>query len=350
MGKSERAILEEAVSDPSAIIRIQEELGLDPIVVTSDERWFSQHLYWRLLYSWPDEALVTWRVKEEVVARAGDFITYRFTAQTPEGPIVWSYETGGSRFNQLESPIKQESDLELMMRYLPQPESLNQEKLAELVRKVGDRAFIVHNLLSPWGEAVNMRGFTNLSMDLYDRPEFVKRLCDFLKRRALRRLRHVAKTGVHSILYDHSWLGSGYSLATYKEFMLPHDIEIIRAAREAGLLVSFHNCGRGMSLLEDMVSTRPHALETLTPKESSGDFYLAEVKRRVGKQVTLNGGFNERILASGTPEGVREAVKRCLDIAAEGQRYILRTCGQIFQAAPGNIEAFTQAGRDYGRY
>lgn len=44
-----------------------------------------------------------------------------------------------------------------------------------------------------------------------------------------------------------------------------------------------------------MVSTGADSLETLTPKESSGDFDLAEVKRRVGNQITLHGGFNECI-------------------------------------------------------
>jgi uroporphyrinogen decarboxylase len=347
-GKSARAVLEEEASDPSEIVRVQEELGLDPIIVTIDDRWFSQHLYWRLLCSWPAEALATWHVKDEVTARNGPFVTHRFTAQTPDGLVTWSYETGMSKLTNLEYPIKQESDLELLRRYLPDPGVANLDNLAALVRKAGDRAFMVHNFLSVWGEAVNMRGFSEIAMDLADRPGFVHSLCEFLKQRALRRVERVAQTGVHSIIYDHSWLGTGYSAATYREFMQPHDIEVIRTARNAGLLVSFHNCGRGMHILEDMVSTGPHALETLSPKEISGDFDLAEVKRRVGDRVTLNGGLSERILTDGTPESIREAVKHCL-AAAGDSRYILRTCGQIFQAAIPNIRAFTEAGHEYGR-
>jgi uroporphyrinogen-III decarboxylase len=136
----------------------------------------------------------------------------------------------------------------------------------------------------------------------------------------------------------------------YRDFMLPYDQAVVRAAREAGLLVSYHNCGRGAKFMEDMVSTEPHALETLTPKTSSGDFDLADAKRRVGRQVTLNGGFNERLLATASAEEVTGEVKRCLDVAAVDGRYILRTCGQIFEAAPGNLEAFTETAREYGRY
>ena len=132
--------------------------------------------------------------------------------------------------------------------------------------------------------------------------------------------------------------------------MLPYDQPVIEAAKEAGFLVSYHNCGSGQAFIEDMASTGADSLETLTPRESSGDFDLAESKRRVGDRITLNGGFNERILAEATPQQVRDEVKRCIDAAADGGRYVLRSTGQIFDTAPGNIEVFTQAGREFGTY
>ena len=195
-----------------------------------------------------------------------------------------------------------------------------------------------------------MRGLEKLITDLYENPRLVERMSEFLMERAIRRVRHLAKTGIHSIVYDQSWVGIGFSASTYRKFMLPYDQKVVKAAREAGLLVSYHNCGCGSGFLEDMVSTGAEALETLTPKERSGDFDLSDVKRRVGGQVTLNGGFNERVLASGQPDEVRDEAKRCLDAAGSGGRYILRTCGQIMNAAPGNIEIFAEAGRESGRY
>lgn len=349
-GQSFLRLIEGFVSNPFEIIKIQEDLGLDPVFVTIDERWFSMHCWWRLLYSWPEEALETWKVKEEVVKKGKGFVEYRLTAITPEGRVSWGYQVGPGQVSPLERPLKQERDLDLLMKYMPQPESVNQDKRTALVQTVGDRAFFTHNVAGVWGEAVNMRGLTTLCMDLYERPNFVKRLSELLMERTIRRVKHLAKTGVHSIIYDQSWVGVGFSPAIYKEFMLPYDKQVVKAAKDAGLLVSFHNCGRGMLFLEEMVSTGAHSLETLTPKSSNGDFDLAEVKRRVGDQITLNGGFNERILATGTSQEVRDEVKRCLDAAASGGRYVLRTCGQVFDAAPGNIEAFAEAGRGLGRY
>ena len=75
--------------------------------------------------------------------------------------------------------------------------------------------------------------------------------------------------------------------------------------------------------------TGADSLETLTPRNSFGDFDLAEVKRSVGDQITLQGGFNERVSVNASPEEIIGTVKWCLDTAAECGRYILRSTGQV---------------------
>lgn len=341
-------LLDSIIEEPGIVVELQRRLGLDPIVVTVDDRWFSMHHYWRLLYSFDEELLGDWRVEQELVEERGGFKTYRFSVATADGPLGWSYQVGENQVSELERPLKDEASLELLEKHMPPPEALIQDRLTAMVAALGEDGFVTHNFIGIWGEAANMRGLVDLCTDLYDRPAFVKRLSEFLMERAVGRVRHLAKTGVHSILYDQSWLGVGLSPETYREFILPYDREVVRAAQEAGILVSYHNCGRGMAILEEMVSTGAEALETLTPKDSSGDFDLAEVKRRLGGEITLNGGFNERILADGSPGEIREAVARCFEATGGGERYILRTCGQIFAAAPGAIEAFSEAGRELG--
>ncbi len=349
-GKGPRAILEEAVQDPSRIVKVQEDLGLDPLLLTVDDRWFSMYRYPRLLHSWPDEALETWQVTEEIEDEGYGFYTHHVTATTPEGPVTWSYQVGDAQVAEVEPAIKEEKDLDLCIKHMPEPESLNQDNLKRMVDSVGDRAFCMHNFIGVWGEAANMRGLVTLTCDLMEEPRFVHKISEFLRDRSIRRVRHLAQTGIHSVVYDQSWVGMGFSPAQFREFMLPYDKPVVEAAKEAGVLVSYHNCGSGQAFIEDMAATGADSLETLTPKQSSGDFDLAESKRRVGDQITLNGGFNEPILADATPDQVRDEVRRCIDSAAGGGRYVLRTTGQIFDAAPGSIETFTEAGREYGRY
>jgi uroporphyrinogen-III decarboxylase len=77
---------------------------------------------------------------------------------------------------------------------------------------------------------------------------------------------------------------------------------------------------------------------------------LADVKERVGDRVCLFGGFNEHVLSGDNPREVADEVKRCIDEAAEGGGYILRSTGQIFHANPGMIELMCATAREYGRY
>ncbi len=348
LGKSIPTILREHVENPMTLVELQENLGLDPIVVTVDDRWFSMHNYWRFLYSWAPEGLENWQVQHRITDRGRDFVTHEFVVDTPDGTLDWSYTVGNAQVSELERPIKEEKDLELLRKYMPPPETLDQTKLSAMVEMVGDRGFFTHNFIGVWGESANMRGLVTLCTDIYERPSFVHNLAEFLTDRSVRRVKHLASTGIQSILYDQSWIGVGLSPAVYREFILPYDKQVVKAAQDAGILVSYHNCGRGTVFLEDMVSTGADALETLTPKSSSGDFDLANVKSRVGNQLTLNGGFDERIMAEAPASEVSDAVKRCIDAAGDG-RYILRTCGQVFNVAPGNWEAVTETAREYGK-
>ena len=115
-GKTILALLEEFVENPLAIVEIQESLGLDPIVITVDERWFSMHNYWRLLYSWPKEALENWQVTQDITETGKGFVNYRFTANTPDGPVVWGYQVGSGQVSELERPIKVYGRLHKTMR------------------------------------------------------------------------------------------------------------------------------------------------------------------------------------------------------------------------------------------
>ena len=55
-----------------------------------------------------------------------------------------------------------------------------------MVEKVGDEAWWLHHVIGPWDMAAEVRGLVDLSMDIYDRPQFVHdlmRVCtDWLKR------------------------------------------------------------------------------------------------------------------------------------------------------------------------
>jgi len=338
------------IEDPvTTIVAIQERLGLDPMVLTQSEHPGEVITYPALLSSYPEDARATWRERREVVGQEASHQVVRRTVTTPGGELSYTYRLDNHARSTFQHLLKREEDLELL-RFMPDPARLDISQLTQMVRQVGRRAVFHHVTPGVWDEACQLRGINNLSLDIYDRPEWVHRLMRTITDRQVRLMRRLAESGIQTINYNETWVGFGISPKAYREFILPYDREVVSAIHAAGMLVSYHNCGRASKLLELHVETGADALETLTPKGRSGDVDLADAKARVGDRITLYGGFNEHVLAEGTAADVVVEVRRCLDAAGGGGRYILRATGQIMAARPGNIEAMTEAVRRYGVY
>ena len=348
-GKSVAELHSQWIEDPvGSIVKMQEELGLDPVVVTKSLHFGEVEIYPRKLFTWPPEALVDWR--EEIrVERQADSRTVFTTVFTPAGKLTYAYRIRNYSLWPVEHLLKEESDLRLL-EYRPDPRRLNISRVKRMVTQVGTRGFFTHIVSGVWNEACELRGVTRLFTDVYDRAAWVKDLLVTVKEYLVRHVKRLAETGVHSICLNESWLGMGLSPRMYEEFIFPYDQEVVKVAQELGIMVSYHNCGRGSHLLEQMVGTGADALETLTPSSHSGDFELADVKSRVGDRICLFGGFDERVLLSERSQAVRDEVRRCIDAAATGGGYILRPAGQVIDANPRNVEIMARTVRDYGTY
>ena len=341
------------IDDPlDSIVKMQLDLGLDPMIVTISQHIGEIEIWPRMLLPRPLETS-TWQETFFMRGHGNGWREHQHLIKTPAGELDYSYRTeagyGTSSQDYLLKGDTPEEKLDAL-RYFPSAELYDMTILKEMVEKVGQKAWWLHTAPGPWGMAAQVRGIVNLSMDTVDRPQFVHdlmRICtDWLKVYFSR----LGETGIHSLAVNETWVGVGVSPKLYRDFIKPYGLECVTAAREAGHLVSYHNCGRGTQFLEDMIDTGPDALETITSNRSSGDFDLADVKKRVGDRVCLFGGFDEHILKSDNPADVRDEVKRCIDAAAGGGGYIFRPTGQIFHAKPGMIELMCQTARDYGCY
>ncbi len=338
------------IDDPvGTLIKYQADLGLDPLMTTYSQHIGEIEIWPQMLFPYREGAGEHWQEEITEIDRTAVSRTLQHDIRTPAGSGRYSHRIEGYNSWLLEHLIKKESDLELLL-YRPDPVDLLLDHFKSMVAKVGDRAWWLHHAPGPWDEAVELRGFASLSGDIAERPAFAHRLMRLVTNRLVKLYKRLGEVGIQAISLNETWVGIGVSPETYREFIQPYDRECVQAAHEAGLLVSFHNCGVGSSILEDMIATGADALETITGPGNTGDFDLADVKRRVGDRVCLFGGFNERILTSQDQRLVRDEVKRCIDAAAAGGGYILRPAGQIFHADPRNVEIMCQVAREYGRY
>jgi uroporphyrinogen-III decarboxylase len=349
-GKSPRQFLDEFAEDPgNSVIKIQEDLGLDPILITFQE-FEDEVVDWPKRYlRWAPQAFENWKVETEISDREGNNYTVQRTITTPEGKLRSVHRAERYQKCAIEYLIKDETDLELL-KYRPDPKYLDVSRLAELVRKVGNRGTVLHNFQGPWCEACTLRGLVAVSMDIYDRPDWLHRYMQTISDYLEQLLARVLESGLEVILFDESWVGAGFSPKVFNEYIFPHDQRLIRLIRNKKVIADYHNCGRVTALLEAMAATGADVLEPLLPPVLNGDIELADAKKRVGKGTALYGAFNERVLSSDDPDDVIREVHRCIDAGAQGGGYAIRGGGQIFDAKLKNIELMSKEVARYGSY
>ena len=137
-----------------------------------------------------------------------------------------------------------------------------------------------------------------------------------------------------------------------RELCLPSIKRLTRMAKQAGVTVMLHSCGRERELVEMCYAETD--LDCVNPVEGPpmGDCDLAELKRTFGHRLAFMGNLHTtQVMLLGTPETVREASRKAIEAAGAGGGFILSTGDQCGRDTPdANIRAMIEAAEKYGRY
>jgi uroporphyrinogen decarboxylase len=125
--------------------------------------------------------------------------------------------------------------------------------------------------------------------------------------------------------------GPFVSPAMFDEFITPYLARTIAGLRDLGYYTIKHTDGNIMPILDSLVATRPHALHSLDPQ---GGVDIAEVKRRVGKQVCLIGNVSCGLLQTGTDAEVVASARYALKSGMPGGGYIFGTSNCVYTGMP----------------
>jgi uroporphyrinogen decarboxylase len=117
----------------------------------------------------------------------------------------------------------------------------------------------------------------------------------------------------------------------FDEFITPYLIRLVGGYREMGYYVIKHTDGNILPILDSLLAAKPHALHSLDPQ---GSIDIAQIKRRVGKQVCLCGNVNCGLLDTGTDEQVTESTRYALRHGMPGGGYIFCTSNCIYTGMP----------------
>jgi len=138
--------------------------------------------------------------------------------------------------------------------------------------------------------------------------------------------------------------------ATYRRLFKPRHAALCDYVhRHSGMKTFLHSCGSIYRLLPDLVEA---GYDVINPVQTAcRDMEPERLKREFGKAVTFWGGGcdTRRVLNRGTPQEVRDHVRRRIDILAPGGGFVFNTVHNILpEVPPENVAAMFEAVREYG--
>jgi uroporphyrinogen decarboxylase len=146
--------------------------------------------------------------------------------------------------------------------------------------------------------------------------------------------------------------GPQISRQMYRELFLPrHRLIYSHARKLSGAHIFLHSCGGIFDLIPDLIEA---GVEILNPVQTSARrMDHLQLKREFGAEITFWGGGcdTQQVLPLGTPDQVRDDVKRRLDIFMPGGGYVWNQIHNIMaDVPPANIVAMLEAAIEHGGY
>jgi hypothetical protein len=271
---------------------------------------------------------------------------------TPLKTLKMSLESNEHTTWIVEYPIKDRDDIYLLERYMPYPD-VDSKAMNKIADNIGDRGILrthVFGYGQPgcWQDACCFYGTTNLILATYDDPVWVH---EFLRILLKKKLDWVYK--LKGVRFDVMELGGGDASDTvispniFEEFVLPYDKHIVNALHDVKLRCVYHTCGGMMNILELIKATGADGCETLTPPEMGGNAQLELIKKKLGKTMFLQGGFDQlHGFLNCTVRNTKKMVNNCFEKAGKGGGYIICPSDHFFDANIENVKAFAEAAKE----
>lgn len=213
-------------------------------------------------------------------------------------------------------------------------------------------------LLFPFERAFALQGMDNFLMNLAVNPDFAEELlkknaelCKSLMGNFLR------EAGEYlDIIKIGDDLGTQESLLIspkmYREMVKPIHADYIAFIKEyTEAKVFFHTDGDVFPLIDDFIEI---GVDILNPIQTSAGKMsnLEELKKRFGKKIIFCGAIDtHRVLPYGTPQVVKQEVRRVMNVLGPGGGYIVSSVHTVMDDVPAeNILAMVDAVAEFGQY
>lgn len=261
---------------------------------------------------------------------------------------------------QVEPLIKSDEDIERVLAMPDPPCQVNEPRLRELERRVGDGGIILFSLGDALGHVVGLFDFEDFVLRAASDDGPIRALLDKAQTQVLRAIREYNKavSGACIRLWGPEYAGAPLMnpRVYFPRFVVERDKQATAAIHEGGNFSVIHCHGRLNALLDMILETGADALEPIeTLPMSTADVTLAQVKAKLAGRMCVMGAIQSLWLERGTPEQMREYTREAIETGAPGGGFVLLPTSTPFMVPldPGclpNARAMFETAHEYGGY
>jgi uroporphyrinogen decarboxylase len=331
------------------------------------------------IYEWPE--LGTAKMDEETMLRLGVDVrgvrdihpagTLERNRNREQGsPFIDSWGSGqkevapGEWFPGIH-PLADATTIEELDSYQGWPDMKDPSRIAHVKAKAARLAeqnqyaiLATPWLLFPLERAFAMQGMDKFLLNLAIYPDFAKTLLErtaSLCKELMAFFLEELGDNVDIIKIGDD-LGTQESLlmspTMYREILKPIHADYIRFIKErTNAKVLFHTDGDVVPLIPDFIEM---GIDILNPIQTSAGKMsdLKNLKNEFGKDIIFCGGIDtHHVLPKGSPEEVRQEVKRVIDLLGKDGGYMLASVHTIMNdVPPENVLAMVDAVEEFGKY
>ncbi len=219
---------------------------------------------------------------------------------------------------------------------------------AQELKELGFPSIKEQTVLAPYDMiADNLRGAKGAMMDLYRRPDKLKRAVEQITPFIVAAGINGAKTKGNPRVFIplHKGTDNFMSPKHFKEFYWPTLQKLIIDLCEA-------DCTPYL-LIEGLYNTRLDIIKDVPMGKCIYHFEgtnIFEAKKKLGDTVCIMGNLPNSLLVTATPEDVKEYCKKLIDICGDGGGFIMSSSALIDEARTENIQMMMEFTKEYGRY
>lgn len=194
----------------------------------------------------------------------------------------------------------------------------------------------------------SLRGTLGIMMDLVTQPDEVLEAVDQFHQRNLKMVRaqiSMGAPGKFIFIPMHKGFDGFMSPAQYEKFYWPTLKGLVEEIVKLGGTPLVYTEGKYDSRLE-LLSDLPAGKCVIHIEEAD----MARAKKILGPKHCISGGFKSSVLTTGTPDKIRDEVKRLLDVVAVDGGYIFDLDYTLADVTDEAVEAMFDAVKTYGKY